>query len=554
MQIIHILKKSKYLIILFLLLQLTGSITGSFEPLYLQKFISAAVSGFADTPHQSIMNIFMIMAIIYIISVAAQGFGTFVMSVVSSGILKDIRNAFFHKISKLPISYFRNVSQGEFVTKFNMDISFAERFLSQTIPQLIFNILVSIAIFIILLIKCNLLLTLSGLFVAVFSSLFIIWLNKILEKIADAQRNSYSDINRVFDETVQGIDTLKIFSGERAQADKFNHYNEMFQKLSIKSGKIASIFSPFINLSLKFGNLLILVLVYYMISGKNLDRDSFLLFFFYLILFQSTINNIISTFTNIQPTLISLKRLDSLFSEEEEDNLSKEHTECKIQNLSIKAENIAFSYPNGRTIFENADISVPDRTTILIIGPSGSGKTTFINLLMRFYLLKNGSILINDKDINEYPLNDLRSMISVVTQDYFIFEETVRENLILANPSATDTEIIDAINRVNLQNWYSSLPDGLDTVLGTRGKSISGGERQRICIARALLKKSPLLILDEPFANVDKNTQNEIIKAIENLKNEKTLIIISHQPVETDIIDEHYALVPHLMTFKRIDT
>ena len=554
MHIIHILKKSKYYIMLFLALQLTGSFAGALEPLYIQKFVSAVLNDLADIPYGSIMNIFLIMALIYLISITAQSVSSYIMSVISSGILKELRNAFFHKISKLPISYFRNVSQGEFVTRFNMDIGLTERFMSSTIPQLFFNVLAGIAVLVILLVKSSVLLTLLSLIVSLLSSFFIIWLNKILSKLADEQRRSYSDINRVFDETIQGIDTIKIFSGEKQQSLKFNDFAEKFRALSVRSGKITSTFSPLISFALKFGNLLILVLIYFMISHKDLNRDTFLIFFFYLVFFQTTINNIINIFTNIQPTLISIKRLDSMFSEEEECHEQNDNSECDINNLSLKIENLTFFYINGQTIFKNADLTISDRRTVLITGQSGRGKTTLINLLLRLYKPQSGKIIINGVDIEDYPLNKLRSMISVVTQDHFIFEETLKENLLLANHRASEKDMMNAISKANLDNWFKSLPYGLSTVLGTRGKNLSGGERQRICIARSLLKRSPLIILDEPFANVDKDSQIEILNAIKNIKEEKTIIIISHQPIEADIIDEHYILIPGEMAFKKMNS
>jgi ABC-type multidrug transport system fused ATPase/permease subunit len=427
-----------------------------------------------------------------------------------------------------------------------MDISFAERFLSGTVPQVVFNFLTGVTIFIILMVKCDKFLTLLGLAAAIASSLLVVWLNRILAGYAEAQRRSYSDINRIFDETVQGIDTLKIFSGEERQTQKFEQENDRFRKLSVSAGRIAAIFSPVIGAITQYGNLLILMLIYNMLTKGSLSRDSFLLFFFYLTMFQSSFNNIISQLSNIQPTLVSLGRLNELFMERSEPGsqsiLSSPDDSLQISppspgGASLILENLTFGYAPGRNVFQNASLQIEPNQSVLISGRSGSGKTTLINLLMRFYEPNGGRILINSLDIGGMPVSAVRNMISVVTQDYFIFEDTLRENIKMANPQASDSDIMEALEKANLTRWFQNLPDGLDTIPGSRGRTLSGGERQRICIARAFLKKAPLTILDEPFANIDREAQLEIARAIGNLKKESTILIISHQPMSDEVIN-----------------
>jgi ABC-type multidrug transport system fused ATPase/permease subunit len=547
--LVHILSQRRFILCLFLILQSLGSVAGAFEPLYIQRFISAVVN-ISDHSTRYILEIFLVLAILYLASGAAQGLAGYVMSVMSSGILKELRIAFFSKISRLPISYFRTVNQGEFVSKFNVDLGNTERLMSYTIPRFLFSLLSVITVLVILFMTCSVGLVFAGIAIAFLSSLLVLWLNKKIQKLAVAQREKYSEINRIFDETVQGIDALKMFVSEGRQLKKFQQFTDVFRGLTIKTARISSIFSTFIYGVMQYGNLLLLILIYFMISNRKLDLDTFLLFFFYLSLFQRSFKEIVDSFTNFQPILVSLSRLNQLFAETDEPSKAERETPLPaFDGADIRIENLSFSYNDAKAVFKNADMVVGNRETVVLVGPNGSGKTTLLNLLLRFYEPTGGRILLNQREIREYPLSLLRNMIRVVTQDYFIFEVSVRENITMADPNVSDEDVLKAIGKANLDGWYRNLPHGLDTVIGPRGKTISAGERQRLCFARAFLKKAPLLILDEPFANQDSESKKEILNVISLLRDKVTLLIISHQPIDSAFVDRWYYLDPDEMRF-----
>ena len=573
----QVARRARWLLALFLAVEVAGSAAGAAEPSYLQAFMSTVLDGLgAGGTLQPVGGILLALAALHIAGAACLGASSYLMSVVSARLLKDLRSAFFMKMSRLPISYFREVSQGEFVTQFNMDLHHAEQFLGEMLPQALLNVLMGLGVMAILAITCNPLLTLLGVLVALASSVLVVWLNQRLQHLAEALRDNYAEINRVFDETVQGIDTLKVFGGEGMQAAKFDHFNEMFRSLSVASGRLAAMFLPAVDMVLKLGNLAILALVYSMLARGTLDRDAFLRFFFYLAMLQGSLNALIGLATNLQPTLVSLRRLRDVFGQEEEEGFAQgagpaespwmgagpggdaedPHGEWQEQSgpqgphsapppvLRVDIENLSFAFPGGRPLFHEASLSLPAGTATHLQGDSGAGKTTLINLLLRFYRPEGGCIRFNGEDIEGMPLAAVRDQVSVVTQDHFVFEEPLRENLALGGPYACDEEMIDALRKANLGAWFDRLPEGLDTVMGTRGKSISGGERQRLCIARAFLKHAPLVVLDEPFANVDGGTRDELLKAIVNLRREATLLIVSHQPVDDAVVDRRVILDP----------
>ena len=197
--------------------------------------------------------------------------------------------------------------------------------------------------------------------------------------------------------------------------------------------------------------------------------------------------------------------------------------------LPIEFRDLHFAYPDGRELYGGARLKIPASSITLVQGPNGSGKSTLINLLLRFNTPRRGAILLGGRPISEYSRKELRTRISVVTQYHHIFHDTLRENLLVGRTDATDAEIAGALDQVGLTAFLKRLPHGLDQVLDATGKSISGGERQRICIARLLLRRSPILVLDEPWSNLDEAAARVLARVLDKLRDQCTLIVITHR-------------------------
>ena len=198
-------------------------------------------------------------------------------------------------------------------------------------------------------------------------------------------------------------------------------------------------------------------------------------------------------------------------------------------NNSIKFENVNFEYIEGYPVLKNLNLTVTKNETLAIVGNSGGGKSTLVNLIPRFYDIKSGSIMIDNVDIREYTINSLRKNISMVFQDNFLFSGTIRENIMMGNPDATEEELNQAIESAHLQEMIKELPDGLDSMLGERGLTLSGGQRQRVAIARAMLRNAPIVILDEATSALDNESEAIVQKAMDNLMKNRTVFIIAHR-------------------------
>jgi len=253
-------------------------------------------------------------------------------------------------------------------------------------------------------------------------------------------------------------------------------------------------------------------------------------FFLYLEIFYQPIRALGTSWEQIQESLAGFDRIAELLDEEPEVKVSQ-HPQPLPEPIqgALKLDNISFSYIDGEPVLENINLDIPAANVVALVGPTGVGKSTLVSLIPRFYDVQEGAISLDGIDIRDLEIEDLRNKISIVLQDVFLFHGTVRENILFGNPKAGDEDIIHAAQVANAHDFIMALPDGYETMIGERGVKLSGGQRQRLSIARAVLKDSPILILDEATSAVDTETELLIQQALERLMKGRTTIIIAHR-------------------------
>ncbi len=537
-------------ILLILAIQAGCAVLMSLQPLFFQRIVSLAIKEASSALLPKGLTPIAALALIYLAVTLLRGIGGAIACRFSSDLLKQIQVAFFEKLNQLPLQYFQNQPAGEFMTKFNTDVSQTQALISHLLPMALRESVIILTVIAILSCACPIGLTALAILIVVVTAFLIVKLNMILERYAQEQRTKWADINRVLDETVQGIDTLKIFAREKERNQYFEDKTASFRHLSVRAGVIASIFSPVIDLLSKFGGLFLVFAAYFMITREGILTDQFLLFFFYVGLLEASISALINNLSNIQPQIVSTGNLSVFFSQFPENAEEPDNSLSIDAPLDIEISDLSFSYPGGRMLFNRANLSIPARSITVIHGPSGSGKSTLINLLLRFYSPDAGEILLGNLDIYRFSRAQIRKKISVVTQFHYIFNETLKQNLAIARPGASDKEIWEALEKAQLGDFLRRLPKGILEILDPRGKGISGGERQRICIARLLLKNSPVIILDEPWSSLDKVPRELLIELINRWKSSATILILSHGlPASLDA-DQVYNLVPEKGIFE----
>lgn len=540
--IIGITSRYRFPLTLLVIVQLGCGVLLALQPRYYQQLVSLAIDGQSAHLWTSGLPLLQQLGLIFLAIAVLQGISGYIGTVFSFNLLKQLQTDFFDKASHLPLSYFQQESAGEFFTKFSSDIAQAQRFFADFLPGVGRELITAVAVTAILFYFCPASLTLAALGIVGLTTLLVSVLNRIMGIYARAQRDTWSEIQRVFDETIQGIDTVKVLAAEEQQAEQFQRHTSGLKKLSIQAGAVLSVFSPGIELLTQLGGLGLVALAYYLIARGALGLEPFLLFFFYATLLQMSVSQLTRLVATVQPELTGIRHLAGFLAEPPEAEDSHPSVTLPGQSVPIELSGLSFGYPEGRRLYDQAHLLIPANAVTVIDGESGSGKSTLINLLLRLYAPQEGVISIGGIDIRRISRLELRKKIGVVTQNHFIFQDTLRGNLLMAQPDASDQQVLQALERAQLRDFVARLPQGIDTLMDPRGQGTSTGERQRICIARLLLRESPIMILDEPWSNIDDRARALLAEVINACKRTATILILTHERHPALAVDRLYHL------------
>ncbi len=314
--------------------------------------------------------------------------------------------------------------------------------------------------------------------------------------------------------------------------DNYNKINNRFSSLQKRISAIDGLNETLIILVMNISILVVFFLAIPEISSKLTGIDLAVI----VVGIMASFEAVLPIPTAVQHYEMSIKAADRIF-EITDAEPTVDFTNAKItetESNSLKFGNVSFAYKENNEVLKNLDLIIPENNHIAIVGASGAGKSTLANLLVRFYEPQAGNIYLGNALLSKLNENTLRNKITLVDQKPYFFNGTVKENLLIAKPDASDEELLSALRKANIEELVNSLPEGLSTYIGSKGFMLSGGERQRLAIARALLKKSPIMIFDEPTANLDTKNENEILNTIFSAAKDKTLILITHRLVQLD--------------------
>ena len=499
--------------------------------LYVPILIGKAIDNIISAGNVKFSAIGMYLAkagVIIVITGLLQWIVNTVNNKITFNVVRDIRKTAFQKIQTLPLSFLDSHSSGDIVSRIIGDvdqfsdgllIGFTQLFtsLASIIATLVFMVSINYKVALVVVV-----LTPLSLFVAKFIAKHTYDMFKEQSKIRGEQTG-------FIDEMIGNQKTVKSFSKENDTLKKFDEINEKLSKCSLK----AIFFSSTVNPGTRFVNSIVYAAVALtgaiLAVGNAITVGGLSCFLSYANQYTKPFNEISGVVTELQNALACADRIFSFIEEKSEPQEKLNENAVTELKGDVEFRNVYFSYTDKQKLIENFNFSAKKGQKIAIVGPTGCGKTTLINLLMRFYEVCDGEILIDGKNIKTIPKNELRSNFGMVLQDTWIKNGTVRENIALGKPNATEDEIIAAAKETHAHNFIKRLPNGYDTVISDETGGLSIGQRQLLCITRVMLLKPPMLILDEATSSIDTRTEMRVQRSFDKLMANKTSFIVAHR-------------------------
>lgn len=446
----------------------------------------------------------------------------------SQRITNSVKKSLFRTLVAMDTAFFNENSSGIVLSRFLTDPDTASRGLIIYIKTIITSTFGALGLICVML-HSSWKLALIGVVVLCAAFIPVAIIRKRIKQASNKTMVISGDITTNINETYSGNKVMTAYCLQERQQKAFDEQIERSFDVSMSLIKRAGWMSPLMYLIASYGIATVLWYGTGLIMKGEMTAGSFASFVTSLLLLYKPVKTLGNTLTGLQQIFVAMGRVFELFEIKPDLQDKPDSIELSGVNYSIGFNNISFSYDNEREILHKINLQVKKGETIAIVGNSGGGKSTFVNLIPRFYDVTSGSITIDGFDIKNYSLTSLRKNIAMVFQDNFLFSGTIRENILMGNFEASDTDLERAIESAHLSEMLAELPEGLDTVLGERGMTLSGGQRQRVAIARAMVRNSPIIILDEATSALDNKSEAIVQKALDNLMENKTVFVIAHR-------------------------
>lgn len=495
---------------------------------YIDKINNIDLSSKPSIRFERIQNTILLLILIYLISSFANYLQEWIMASITQKISFKLRQESSEKINKLPLRYFDQNAYGDILSRITNDIDLLSQSLSQSTTQFISSIITIIGIAI-MMINISLELTIIALLILPFSMILIRFIISKSQNLFKKQQNTLGMINSHIEENFSGHNIIKAFNKQNDSFKYFKTINKDLYESGWKSQFISGILFPIINFMGNISFVGVSIVGGWLAINKGLQIGGIQAFIQYVRQFNIPTVQLGNIANVMQSGVASAERIFEFLEEQEEVKDVINPKSIKKLRGEIEFKNVTFSYEKQQPILKNFNLHINPGQKLAIVGPTGAGKTTIVNLIMRFYDVNEGSITIDGIDIRELKKSDLRKMFGMVLQDTWLFNGTIRDNLKYGNPKASEKEIKDAVKTANIDHLIESLPQGYDMIINEDSDNISYGEKQLITIARAMVTKPPMLILDEATSSIDTRTEIIIQKAIERLLEGRTSIIIAHR-------------------------
>ena len=505
-----------------------GTIISPIGPGQIQKItdlITKGITGHIDLDAVTATCTFLL--ILYAVSWLMNFVQHFIMATVAPTISRRMRTDITEKTNRLPLSFFDSTSFGDILSRITNDIDTIERTLNLSIAQFI----TSIALFIgsaVMMFVTNWILALTAIVASVLGFFLMSVIMKRSQLHFNRQQRHLGAINGHVEEIYAGHNIVKAYNYEKESKEEFSRINRHLRDSVFKSTALSGVMQPLMTFIGNLGYVAVFIVGALLVRGDLISYGVIIAFTIYVRLFTQPLQQLAQSFTNMQSTAAAAERVFEYLEEEElSDESHKTRTLDKVKG-DVRFEHVRFGYNSDRIIIKDFSVDIKAGQKVAIVGPTGAGKTTIVNLLMRFYELNAGRIFIDGVPIDELTRENVHELFCMVLQDTWLFEGTVRENLVYSKENVTDEELDRACKAVGIYHFIHTLPHGYDTILDDKA-SLSAGQKQQLTIARAMIENAPLLILDEATSSVDTRTERIIQKAMDGLTEGRTSFVIAHR-------------------------
>lgn len=476
----------------------------------------------------NIKKITIVLIIIYVLSTLFSYFEQYLMSETSNRFAEDLRKRISNKINKLPLKYFDKNQTGDILSRVTNDVDTVAQTLNQSLATMVSAIVLFFGT-LIMMFYTNWIMAITAVLSVMFGFAFMGFVLAKSQKYFTARQTELGKLNSHVEEVYSNLVVVKAYNGKKKSSEKFNTLNQNLYEANRKSQFISGLMMPMMQFVGDFGYVAVCIVGALLASSGKITFGVIVEFMTYVRLFSSPLSQIAQAFTSMQSTAAASERVFEFLDEEE---LPIEEVKHILKPEEVKGkisfEHVHFGYDESREIIKDFTVEAMPGQKIAIVGPTGAGKTTLVNLLMKFYEINSGDIKIEGISTKELSRENIASLFTMVLQDTWLFEGTIRENIAFNRDNLTDEEIFEVCDKIGITHFIKSLPEGLNTQMN-ENDSISAGQKQLITIARGMLENTPFLILDEATSNVDTRTEELVQKAMDKLTEGRTSFIIAHR-------------------------
>lgn len=518
------------LLIISLLLSFISSILSIIGPDKLRDITNVITDGIMKgIDLDKVKSIAIVLIIIYALSAIFGYIHGFIMNTVTAYLQKNMRNDISKKINLLPLSYFDKTTVGDILSRVTNDVDTIGFTMTESVSSIVSSGTLLIGS-VFMMFYTNWILAITAILSTIIGLVFVVIIVVRSQKYFNEVQKSLGDINGHIEEVFSGHNVIKAYNAETETNDTFDQINHHLFDCGRKSQFLSGLMHPLMGFTGNFGYVIVCVVGSILVLNKTIDFGVIVAFMMYIKFFTRPLMQIAQSFTGLQSAAAAGERVFAFLEEEEMSDEKEINDQLDANEVkgNLEFKNVRFGYNSDKVIIKNFSAKVASGEKIAIVGPTGAGKTTIVNLLMKFYNINKGDIIIDGKSISNLTRENVHDMFTMVLQDTWIFEGTIKENIRYNNKDIKDEEIVNACKKVGLHHLIKTLPNGYDTILND-SDNLSQGEKQLLTIARAMLSSKPYLILDEATSNVDTRTEELVQKAMDKLMVGKTSFIIAHR-------------------------